>query len=96
MRFAITSMATSSESVDGSVRGEERSIIGDLRLLRSAFEGLDTTMCEGPGLGKDVEGKMKVMKTCVEKVEYSCYSKIVRGSERPSGWVPDAPVVESY
>lgn len=101
MRFAITTMATQgsvpgAESTDKSISGTERSIVVDLRLLRSAFEGLDTTHCEGTGLGKDVEGKMKVMKTCVEKVEYSCYSKIVRGSERPSGWVPDAPVVESY
>ena len=72
----------------------------DLRLLRSSFEALDTTPCGGTGLGKDVEKKMEVMKTCVEKVETAVYGMIIRGRERPKGWVPDladdrAPV-ESY
>lgn len=102
MRFAITTMATNgslpgSDSAGKSKSGVERTIITDLRLLRSSFEGLDTSSCGGTGLGKDVEKKMEVMKTCVEKVEYSLYGMIVRGRERPSGWVPEASAaVESY
>ncbi|KAL3427461.1 translin family protein [Phlyctema vagabunda] len=102
MRFAITTMATTG-SLPGSKEGEsedERTILMDLRLLRTQFETLDTTQCGGSGLGKDVEKKMEVMKTCVEKVETAVYGMIIRGRERPKGWVPDisddrAPV-ESY
>lgn len=97
MRFAITTIATNG-SLPGSVKSDsepERNIVVDLRLLRSSFEGLETS--GAMGMGKDVEKKMEVMKTCVEKVEYAAYGMIVRGKERPSGWVPDAPAaVESY
>jgi predicted translin family RNA/ssDNA-binding protein len=103
MRFAITTMATTG-SLPGSKAGEDseeqRDILVDLRLLRTSFEALDTTSCGGTGLGKDVEKKMEVMKTCVEKVEAAVYGMIIRGRERPKGWIPDltddrAPV-ESY
>jgi len=40
-------------------------------------------------LGKDVERKTEVMKSCVEKVETAAYQMIVRGQERPKGWIPD-------
>jgi hypothetical protein len=104
MRFAITTMATTG-TLPGSKAGEgsaeERDILMDLRLLRTCFQALDTTSCGGSGLGKDVEKKMEVMKTCVEKVETAVYGMIIRGRERPKGWVPDlpddrAPPVESY
>jgi len=104
MRFAITTMATTgalpgSKSVENSA--EERDILMDLRVLRTSFEALDTTSCGATGLGKDVQKKMEVMKTCVEKVETAVYGMIIRGRERPKGWVPDlsddrAPPVESY
>jgi predicted translin family RNA/ssDNA-binding protein len=101
MRFAITTMATTGslpKSNDGE--GEERDVLGDLRALRTSFEGLDTSSCGNTGLGKDVEKKMEVMKTCVEKVESAVYGMIIRGRERPKGWVPDladnrAPVESS-
>jgi hypothetical protein len=104
MRFAITTMATTGTlpgSESGENSAEERDILMDLRLLRTAFEALDTTSCGGTGLGKDVEKKMEVMKTCVEKVETAVYGMIIRGRERPKGWVPDladdrAPPLESY
>lgn len=62
----------------------------DLRELRLEFEGLDTTLGGGSGLlGKEVQKKLSVMKTCVEKVEAAVCGVIVRGSERPEGWIPD-------
>jgi hypothetical protein len=68
--------------------------------MRSSFQALDTTSYVGTFLGKDAEKKMEVMKTCVEKVEAAVYGMIVRGRERPKGWVPDlAPdraTVESF
>lgn len=103
MRFAITTMATTG-SLPCSKTSEEstggRDILMDMRDLRTHFQALDTTSCGGTGLGKDVEKKMEVMKTCVEKVETAVYGMIIRGRERPKGWVPDladdrAPV-ESY
>lgn len=99
MRFAITGMATSGEVPSGasppppstspastsasqnSDRGS-RDILTDLRSLRTYFEALNTTRAE---MGR----KMEVMKTCVEKVESAVYGMIVRGRERPKGWVPE-------
>ena len=103
MRFAITTMATTGSLPGPKSNGEsaeDRDILVDLRLLRTRFEALDTMSCGGTGLGKDVEKKMEVMRTCVEKVETAVYGMIIRGRERPKGWVPDladdrAPV-ESY
>ncbi|TVY85813.1 Translin-associated protein X [Lachnellula willkommii] len=101
MRFAITTMATTG-SLPGGGGGssEKRDILVDLRELRTCFQALDTGSCGGTGLGKDVEKKMEVMKTCVEKVESAVYGLIIRGRERPKGWVPgiadERGVVESY
>jgi len=105
MRFAITTMATTGSlpsSCKDDVNGvaSDRDILMDMRELRMSFQALDTTSCGGTGLGKDVEKKMEVMKTCVEKVETAVYGMIIRGRERPKGWIPDlsddrAPL-ESY
>ncbi len=113
MRFAITAMATNgylpgSTSESGEVTSgvPDSNILTDLRSLRTYFEGLDTTSStsSGSALGRDVEKKMEVMKTCVEKVENAVYGMIMRGRERPKGWVPalagderrGAEPVESY
>lgn len=92
MRFAITTMATSG-AVPSSEKAldstEQRDILMDLRSLRMCFQALDTTLCEGTFLGRDADKKMEVMNTCVEKVETAVYGMIVRGRERPKGWVPD-------
>jgi predicted translin family RNA/ssDNA-binding protein len=102
MRFAITTMATTgslpaSKNKDGFV---DRTILMDLRQLRTQFEALDTMSCSGTGLAKDVEKKMEVMVQSVEKVETAVYGMIIRGRERPKGWVPDLseekPHLESY
>ena len=79
MRFAITGMATGGALPRG---GEGRDILTDLRQMRAAFEGLD-------GAGGRAGRKMDVMRTCVEKVEGAVYGMIVRGRERPKGWVVD-------
>ena len=111
MRFAITSIATSGE-IPGS-RGTTKAAIGtapgtsgeeedtdmvlDLRTLRAHFEALNTN---DSMLSREVEKKMDVMKTCVEKVENAVYGMIVRGRERPKGWMPEERAagepVESY
>lgn len=97
MRFAITSMATNGALPRGIAiddGGEGRDILTDLRQLRASFEGLD-------GAGRRAERKMDVMRTCVVKVEGAVYGMIVRGRERPKGWVMDVGEerrgeVESY
>ena len=110
MRFAITSMATHgtlprgpnpSEQDGGDKEG--RDILTDLRCLRSCFENLDITSggTDWTPLKRDVGKKMEVMRSCVEKVEGAMYGMIVRGRERPKGWVPnlgggEGREVESY
>jgi hypothetical protein len=103
MRFAITTIATTGALPKSEEKGsgDSRDVLVDLRSIRASFQALDTTSCGGTGLGKDVEKKMEVMKTCVEKVETAVYGLIIRGRERPKGWVPDlsddkGPAVESY
>lgn len=93
MRFAITCMATNG-SMPGSDRsgGSESSILADLQVLRGSFEGLDVP--HKSGMSRDVEKKMEVMRTCVEKVEASAYGMIIRGRERPKGWMPDLSQVD--
>ena len=96
------------DSGGGGRRGQEeedegRDILTDLRSLRSCFESLDTTSSgkDWTPLKRDVGKKMEVMRSCVEKVEGAMYGMIVRGRERPKGWVPDlgggeGREVESY
>ena len=108
MRFAITNMATNGELPRGSAQQgsdeEGRDILADLRSLRTHFEALDTSRGsqDGSFIKSAIEKKMEVMKTSVEKVEGAVYGMIIRGRERPKGWVPDmssetrAEPVETY
>lgn len=98
MRFAITAMATNGTlprgvtSSDGDDGADGRDILTDLRALRAQFEGLDISSGAGSGVSPlkgEAEKKTEVMRTCVEKVERAVYGMIVRGQERPKGWVPD-------
>lgn len=83
MRFAITAMATT-----GELPGKEgQNVLGDLRDLRACLESLDVGT--GKGLSSDYDKKMPIMQECVEKVEKALYGMIVRGAERPKGWMPD-------
>lgn len=66
---------------------QDRNVLTDLRNLRIYLEKLDAS--SDGSFGRDVSKKMGVMQTCVQKVENALYGLIVRGSERPKGWVPD-------
>ena len=79
--------AVPSDDIDNG-DGKGRDILTDLRQIRTRLESLDTT-AGGGGLKKDVEKKMDVMRTSVEKVERAVYGMIIRGRERSKGWVPD-------
>lgn len=83
MRFAITGMATGGALPRAPDGGD---ILADLRALRIGFEGLDFGAV---GWRREAERKLVVMRTCVEKVEAAVCGMIVRGRERPRGWVPD-------
>ena len=94
MRFAITAMATigelpapksSSEDMDMDT-AVKRTVLTDMRELRAALEALEAGA--GP-FAKDVDKKAEVMRQSVEKVEKALYGLIVRGAERPRGWMPD-------
>lgn len=91
MRFSVTVMAITGKlpGATEARNGNERTILMDLRVLRTHFEALNTSSYAGNGLGKEVDKKMEVMKTCVDKVETALYGMIIRGQERPKGWVPD-------
>lgn len=85
MRFAITYSAS-----NGALPGTDgATILTDLQLLRGYFEQLEVG--NNSLLARDFEQKMKTMRSSVEKVENAAYSLIVRGSERPKGWVPALP-----
>jgi hypothetical protein len=76
--------------VDAAAAGtatSNRNILTDLRQLRSALESLNTSGT-GP-FGKEADKKAEVMRQSVEKVERALYGLIVRGAERPKGWMPD-------
>lgn len=116
MRFAITTMATTGElpgfqkstskdASSGEAAMEEgtsqlkQSVLDDLRELRSYLEPM--TSDHDPYMSKQLSQKLPVMKQCVEKVENAVYGLIVRGSERPKGWMPESgpsgrEEVESY
>lgn len=95
MRFAITTMATegqlpsiaSDDSMDVDTAGHKRDVLTDLRALRAALEKLNVG--RGSPFAKDVDKKMEVMQTSVEKVEKALYGLVIRGRERPKGWMPD-------
>lgn len=79
MRFATVTTAQT-----GELAGvEDRNIMGDIQELGCAFEILPDVPT------KDWRGKMGAMRQSVKKVEKLGYGLVVRGSERPKGWVPD-------
>ncbi|CAK7205246.1 hypothetical protein SEUCBS139899_008013 [Sporothrix eucalyptigena] len=90
MRFATTSAALRGElaaddSGDVNKEGCGRTIVGDMQELDSFFRMLPQR------LDKSWKMKSQTLQTSVQKVERLGYDLRVRGSERPKGWVPDAP-----
>ena len=99
MRFAITAMATSGAlpSLPNTETGSSpplastlpsRTLLTDLRQLSMQLLALDAP--SNSHFQRDAEAKAKVMLASVEKVERALYGLVVRGSERPKGWLPDA------
>lgn len=79
MRFATTSAA-----LNGSLDGPgSRTIVADMQELGSVFEILPQQH------GKSYSMKLETLRQSVLKVEKLGYGLKVRGSERPSGWMPD-------
>ncbi|KAI4138074.1 MAG: hypothetical protein LQ341_004825 [Variospora aurantia] len=93
MRFGITSMATSGTLPrgPGNDGNDGRDILVDLRSFRISFESLDTSfsLTDWSPLKRDLVKKIDIMRQSVEKVENAVYGMIIRGRERPKGWVPD-------
>ncbi|CAK7212277.1 hypothetical protein SCUCBS95973_001409 [Sporothrix curviconia] len=90
MRFATTSAALRGELAadsgeDASKKG--RTIVGDMQELDSFFRMLPQRH------DKSWKVKSQTLQTSVQKVERLGYDLRVRGSERPKGWIPDAPEV---
>ncbi|KAM0255097.1 hypothetical protein ACHAQJ_006101 [Trichoderma viride] len=79
MRFATVTTAQTGELVGDY----ERNILGDIQELGCAFEMLPQMPT------KDFRSKVDVMRQSINKVEKLGYGLVVRGSERPKGWVPD-------
>ncbi|PHH85517.1 hypothetical protein CDD83_303 [Cordyceps sp. RAO-2017] len=81
MRFATVHRAAVLPAQDDGAGC--RPILRDMQELGCAFE----TLPHAPS--KDYRSKMDAMRQSVRKVENLGYGLVVRGSERPSGWVPD-------
>ncbi|KAL8932432.1 MAG: hypothetical protein Q9216_006840 [Gyalolechia sp. 2 TL-2023] len=83
MRFGITNMAISGGMPRGFGKDgvESADLLADLRSLRASFESLNISF--------STMKKVHVMRESVEKVENAACGMIIRGKERPKGWVPD-------
>lgn len=100
MRFAISTMASTgevpmshfnstlleSQDMQQNQASSPRNVLHDLQHLRSHLEVLDAG--SDWHFKKDVASKLKVTQASVEKVEKALYGLVVRGSERPKGWIP--------
>jgi hypothetical protein len=92
MRFATTSTALTGTLAGGSGAGDAdgegeppRTILHDMHELGTFFEMLPVA----PGNRFQWDKKLEVTRQSVRKVERLGYDRVVRGSERPKGWVPD-------
>lgn len=105
MRFAVTSLGVSvdhehgQEQEQGQGQGQERmlpssqaDIVVDLRAMRASLEMLSVPRRHSHAMIRDMGKKVEVMQNSVEKVERAAYGILVRGSERPAGWMPELQV----
>jgi hypothetical protein len=82
------SAVAASTDANADAVGGKRTILEDIQELRSCFEMLP----EVPD--KVFPGKIEAMRNSVRKVERLAYGLVIRGTERPKGWVPDMNEVE--
>lgn len=66
-------------------------IVVDVRSLRALLE--EMAIPSKHGLSYQFQKKLEVTRTSVEKIERAAYGVLVRGSERPTGWIPE---IESH
>lgn len=85
MRFATTTAALTGKMAGGDTGDDKRTIVEDMHELGSFFEMLPLRS----GNRMTWEKKLEVMRQSVRKVEKLGYDRMIRGSERPEGWVPD-------
>jgi predicted translin family RNA/ssDNA-binding protein len=100
MRFAVLQLSSgnaatqnaqdSAEPQPPSLSATQAGIVVDLRAMRARFEAL--SVARKYHMLRDLQKKVEVMQSSVEKVERAAYGILVRGSERPSGWTPDLSV----
>jgi hypothetical protein len=84
MRFA-TAVTALTGSLPGSDGGLGRTILSDLQETSSMLLIVPPV----GGWGKTYEKKTETMVEQVKKVERVGYGIVVRGNERPKGWMPD-------
>jgi hypothetical protein len=72
-----------------ALQPQQAAIVKDLRDLRARCEALNVPRRHAAQMMRDLMKKLEVMQTSVEKVERAAYGILVRGSERPSGWMPE-------
>lgn len=97
MRFATTSAALTGKMAGGSATppagGRERTIAVDMQDLGSFFEMLPQQH------NRSYQVKLSTLRSSVFKVEKLAYGLTVRGTERPTGWMPedgDDPPEDDY
>ncbi len=81
MRFATTTSALTGAMAGKD--GDSQTIVKDMQELGSFFEMLPRRHDKG------WSQKMDTLHQSVRKVERLGYDRTVRGTERPTGWVPD-------
>lgn len=106
MRFAVTTLSAANMAGEGkagtgaegekppqlTLAASQAGLVVDIRQMRSYFEGISIPKRHG-GFG-EFDKKTEIMQNSVEKVERAAYGILVRGSERPPGWMPDVSGVE--
>lgn len=97
MRFAVVQLSSGSatapttaeeaEAQPPRLSNTQAGLVIDLRTMRARSEALSVP--RKYNMMRDLGQKVGVMQNSVEKVERAAYGILVRGSERPSGWMPD-------
>lgn len=102
MKFAVKNISTAATlKQQDQQQGQEHqapslppsaaAIVVDVRCLRALLE--EMAIPSSHGLRFQFQKKLEVTRTSVEKIERAAYGVLVRGSERPTGWVPE---IESH